>query len=288
VLVLAGAILGAAALVSNDSSDSQLQSPSSQPVKISTNNTNKDSQDQSQGGQGEAQSNQGQSQQQGKSQLQGAPDQVVIVPFGRPWHQGQNLQQHVRIEINNRITIGVKIYYGGGWYVITRPCHHRPAARCCTGRYFGTIRPPGYCGGEPKPPMNQPPRSQPPSSQQPTQPQQPSSPPSQQPSPSAPTGFLVPSVLARSVAAEQTSALASAPGSAYTSKDNATVTVTCTSTGNDQFSCTATDSDGDVGAADMVTVATDGSSWSDSGMTWTGPDVNGSYKTPAVSGYSRS
>jgi hypothetical protein len=95
----------------------------------------------------------------------------------------------------------------------------------------------------------------------------------------------VPSALAQSVATEQTSALASAPASTYTSTDNATVTVTCQSMSNNQFSCTATDSDGDTGAADIVTVAADGSSWSDSGMTWTGPDVTGSYTTAAVSGY---
>jgi len=95
----------------------------------------------------------------------------------------------------------------------------------------------------------------------------------------------VPSAPAQSVAAEQTSELASAPGGAFTSRDSAVVTVTCTSIGNDQFSCTATDSDGDTGAADAVTVAPDGSSWSDSGMTWTGPDLTGSYTTPAVSGY---
>ncbi|HTS96703.1 MAG TPA: hypothetical protein VMI33_08775 [Streptosporangiaceae bacterium] len=93
-------------------------------------------------------------------------------------------------------------------------------------------------------------------------------------------------MLAQSVASEQTSALASAPASAYNSPDSATVTVTCTSIGSDQFSCTASDSDGDTGTADTVTVAADGSSWSDSGMTWTGPDVTGSYTTPAVSGYS--
>ena len=98
----------------------------------------------------------------------------------------------------------------------------------------------------------------------------------------------MPSALAQSVATEQTGELASAPGSAYTSRDGANLTVTCAAVGNDQFSCTATDADGDTGAADMVTVASDGSSWSDSGMTWTGPDVTGSYTTPAVSGYSGS
>jgi hypothetical protein len=95
----------------------------------------------------------------------------------------------------------------------------------------------------------------------------------------------VPSALAQSVANEQTNELAGALSSAYHSPDSATVTVTCQSMGNEQFSCTATDLDGDTGAADIVTVAADGSSWSDSGMTWTGPDVTGSYTTPAVSGY---
>ena len=95
----------------------------------------------------------------------------------------------------------------------------------------------------------------------------------------------MPSALAQSVATEQTRELADAPSSAYHAPDSATVTVTCQSMGNDRFSCIATDSDGDTGAADIVTVAADGASWSDSGMTWTGPDVTGSYTTPAVSGY---
>jgi hypothetical protein len=91
----------------------------------------------------------------------------------------------------------------------------------------------------------------------------------------------VPSVLAQSVAKEQASELAGAPASAYNSPDSATLSVTCASIGNNEFSCTASDLDGDTGAADIVTVAADGSSWSDSGMTWTGPDVAGSYTTPA-------
>ena len=64
--------------------------------------------------------------------------------------------------------------------------------------------------------------------------------------------------------------------------------MTCQAMGNSQFSCTATDSDGDTGAADIVTVAANGSSWSDSGMIWTGPDVTGAYTTPAVSAYTGS
>jgi hypothetical protein len=88
-------------------------------------------------------------------------------------------------------------------------------------------------------------------------------------------------VLAQSVAKEQSSKLAGAAAGAYNSPDSATVSVTCGSIGSNEFSCTASDSDGDTGSADIVTVAADGSSWSDSGMTWTGPDVTGSYTTPA-------
>ncbi len=85
-------------------------------------------------------------------------------------------------------------------------------------------------------------------------------------------GFLSPSVLAQSVANEQQQALAAAPGYDYTSTDNAVVTVSCQSSGSDTFSCSGTDSDGDTGN-DTVTVASDGSSWSDSGMSWSGPDI---------------
>jgi hypothetical protein len=264
VLVIAGAILGAAELVSSHNSDSP--PASSQPANISNNNTNqntnKNSQTPSQQGSG-----------QGGGQTQ---SQAVIVPSGPPTRQGTNLQQRVKIEINNTVTVGVKVFYQGGWYVIAGPCRYSAAEGGCTGQWIGTQRPPGYGPGVP--PMNY--------RQQPLQPGYPGQPqPTRAPS-SAPTGFLVPATLAQSVANEQKNALAAAPASNYNSPDNATVTVNCTLQGNGTFSCTGSDSDGDTGAADIVTVAANGSSWSDSGMTWTGPDVNGSYTTPAVTNYS--
>jgi hypothetical protein len=88
------------------------------------------------------------------------------------------------------------------------------------------------------------------------------------------TGFLDPSNLEQSVAHEQAQALAAAPASEYDSTDDAPISVSCENTGTDTFTCTGSDTDGDTGAADDVTVAADGASWSDSGMTWTGPDVS--------------
>lgn len=97
--------------------------------------------------------------------------------------------------------------------------------------------------------------------------------PSNPASPAA-TGFLVPSALEQSIANEQYQFLSAAPASDYDSTDNASITISCQSTGTDTFTCTGSDSDGDVGSPDNVTVAADGSSWSDSGMTWSGPDVS--------------
>jgi hypothetical protein len=106
------------------------------------------------------------------------------------------------------------------------------------------------------------------------------------PAPGTP-GFLSPSALEQSIAGEQSQYLSAAPASDYNSTDNAAISVTCQSTGTDTFSCTGSDADGDVGSADNVTVATNGASWSDSGMTWTGPDVpsSGGYTVGPVSGW---
>jgi len=90
--------------------------------------------------------------------------------------------------------------------------------------------------------------------------------------------------LTNSVANEQQAALAAAPSSDYDSSDNATVTVTLTSLGDNTYSAAATDGDGDVGGGDTITVSPDGSSWSDNGMGWSGPDTGGGYWiTPTVS-----
>jgi hypothetical protein len=70
------------------------------------------------------------------------------------------------------------------------------------------------------------------------------------------------------------------------------VNVALTPLGDSTYSATATDSDGDTGSGDTITVSPDGNSWSDTGMNWSGPDIyvdGGStdyWTTPAVSDYS--
>jgi len=92
------------------------------------------------------------------------------------------------------------------------------------------------------------------------------------------------------MANEQSQFLADAPASDYDSADDAPISVSCQSTGADSFTCTGSDTDGDAGSPDNVTVAADGSSWSDSGMTWTGPDVSvpGGFTVGPVTGWSNS
>jgi len=95
------------------------------------------------------------------------------------------------------------------------------------------------------------------------------------PAPAAPSdpGFLNPSTLATSMANENANVLDNAPSYDYSGSD-AQVNVECTPSGGDTFSCSATDGDGDYSAwNDTVTVAPDGSSWSDQGMNWSGPDI---------------
>jgi hypothetical protein len=98
------------------------------------------------------------------------------------------------------------------------------------------------------------------------------------------------STLSQSVANQQQAALDEAPSDDYDSTDNASVNVALTPLGDNTYSATATDSDGDAGAGDTITVSPDGNSWSDTGMNWSGPDVDGgaggSWTTPAVSDYS--
>jgi hypothetical protein len=91
------------------------------------------------------------------------------------------------------------------------------------------------------------------------------------------------STLEQSVGTDQTQALADAPASEfdYTGAGVATASVSCVPEGSDTFSCSASDDVGDSGSGDVVTVSGNGSSWSDSGMTWTGPYVTaGSFTTP--------
>jgi hypothetical protein len=285
VLVIAGAILGAAELVSSHSSDS---SGSSQPPNVTNNNTNQNTNKNSQS----------QSQQQGGSQGQGggqgggqAQSQAVIVPYGQPFNQGNHLQQRVRIEINNTVTIGVKVFYLSGWYVLAGPCHYSAAAGGCTGRWFGPQRPPGY-GQKLRPmkyrqqssvpsPMNSPSAAAP--SQQP-----PSSPPAATPSPQPSVPSVSTSALEQAVGAEQGQALAAAPSSSfdYTGPGNVAVTVSCTqsATSFTTYDCNATDGVGDRGTTDVITVNADGTEWSDTGMSWTGPYVtSGTFVTPSAS-----
>jgi hypothetical protein len=100
------------------------------------------------------------------------------------------------------------------------------------------------------------------------------------------------STLSQSVANEQQRALGAAPSYDYDSTDNAPVNVALTPLGDNTYSATATDSDGDTGSGDTVTVSPDGNSWSDTGMNWSGPDIyvdggaTGYWTTPAVSDYS--
>jgi hypothetical protein len=100
------------------------------------------------------------------------------------------------------------------------------------------------------------------------------------------------STLSESIANEQQAALESAPTYDYDSPDNASVNVALTPLGDNTYSATATDSDGDTGSGDTITVSPDGNSWSDTGMNWSGPDIyvdGGStdyWTTPAVSDYS--
>jgi hypothetical protein len=100
------------------------------------------------------------------------------------------------------------------------------------------------------------------------------------------------STLSQSIANEQQAALEAAPSYDYDSPDNASVNVALTPLGDNVYSATATDSDGDTGSGDTITVSPDGNSWSDTGMNWSGPDIyvdGGStdyWTTPAVSDYS--
>ncbi len=118
----------------------------------------------------------------------------------------------------------------------------------------------------------------------------PQNPPPPNPAPPGTPDFLVASTLAQSISDEQSAALNAAPASDYDSSDNASIEINCQNTGPDTFTCTGSDTDGDTGSQDNVAVAADGSSWSDSGMTWTGPDVSvpGGYTVAPVTGWTGS
>jgi hypothetical protein len=104
--------------------------------------------------------------------------------------------------------------------------------------------------------------------------------------------FTDATTLAQSVTDEQQAALAAAPADDYDSTDDAPASVSLTPLGDGTYAATAADSDGDAGSGDTITVSADGTSWSDTGMNWSGPDVytgggvTDYWTTPAVSGYS--
>jgi hypothetical protein len=113
-----------------------------------------------------------------------------------------------------------------------------------------------------------------------------------QPAPGNPytdTGYNDLATLEASVAAEQTAGQSAAPPTSFSGSNNNTVTVSCTYLRMNTYTCTGTDSDGDTGGTDYVTPSQPGgSTWSDTGMTWTGPDVtasSGSYTVGPVSNY---
>jgi hypothetical protein len=116
--------------------------------------------------------------------------------------------------------------------------------------------------------------------------------PNAQPAPGNPytdTGYNDLTRLEASVAAEQTAGQSAAPGTSFSGSNNNTVTVSCAYLRMNTYSCTATDSDGDTGGIDYVTPSQpSGSTWSDTGMTWIGPNVtdsSGSYTVGPVSNY---
>jgi hypothetical protein len=231
VLVIAGAILGAAELASSHSSDSSSQEPVKAPSIV--NNTNENSNG----------NKQSQTQGSGGSSSQ---SQATVVPVGQPYNQGGQKQQRVKIIINNNTTIGIRIFHGGGWYISTGP-----------NSYIGTTPPP-YMGSTG----------------------------SSGASGSSGSSYLSLSALEKSMSIAQTNALAGASSSDfnYTGTGSVTVQVTCIQAGAGPavhtYSCWATDGVGDNGESDTVTVT--GNSWTDTGMTWTGPNVpSGSYTTPA-------
>lgn len=102
--------------------------------------------------------------------------------------------------------------------------------------------------------------------------------------------FLDVTTLANSLATEQGQALTAAPDEDYYSADSATITTDCYPAGDGVYNCSATDTDGDTGYGDTVTVYDNGNEWSDTGMNWTGPDiyiyggVTNYWTTPDVSG----
>jgi hypothetical protein len=85
--------------------------------------------------------------------------------------------------------------------------------------------------------------------------------------------FLNVQTLANSVASEQDDELAAAPSYDYDSPDSAQISVNLTPIGYDTYSVTGSDTDGDYGSDDTVTVIDDGNAWTDTGMNWQGPDI---------------
>jgi hypothetical protein len=85
--------------------------------------------------------------------------------------------------------------------------------------------------------------------------------------------FLDTQTLVDSLADEQADELNAAPSYDYDSADNATISLNCDPDGYLTYACTGSDTDGDSGYGDIVTVLDNGNAWADTGMNWEGPDV---------------
>ena len=85
--------------------------------------------------------------------------------------------------------------------------------------------------------------------------------------------FLDTQTLVDSLADEQADELNAAPSYDYDSAENAAISVNCDPDGYLTYACTGSDTDGDSGYGDIVTVLDNGNAWADTGMNWEGPDV---------------
>lgn len=275
VLILAAAGLGTAALLHSNSVSSMT------PVNASNVNSNSNS---------------------------NSNKQATVIPVGQPFTQGGQQQQHVKIIVNGSTTTGTRFFSSSGWYIPTGPTS-----------YIGTVPPSSASGSSchvqhPLPgcgsAQGQPPAASGSSGSSPKMcAGRPCS--ATAPKPSGSSGssgasgssgssaaggssgssssgssYLSLSALEESMSIAQTQALAGASSSDfnYTGTGSVTVQVTCIQAGAGPavhtYSCWATDGAGDKGESDTVTVT--GNSWTDTGMTWTGPNVpSGSYTTPA-------
>jgi hypothetical protein len=286
VLILAAAGLGTVALLRSNSVSSMT------PVKannVSTNaNTNGNSNTNSNGN---------------------SNGQATVIPVSPPFTQGGQQQQRVKIIINGSTTIGTRFFSSNGWYIPTGPstyigtvppssasgssCHVQhplPGCGSAQGQPPAASGSSGSSGSSPKMCAGRPCSATAPNSgSSGASGSSGSSAGGSSGSSSSGSSYLSLSALEQSMSTAQTQALAGAPSSDfnYTGTGSVTVQVTCIQAGAGPavhtYSCWATDGAGDKGESDTVTVT--GTSWTDTGMTWTGPNVpSGSYTTPAETG----